>query len=685
MRRFLSFAVLPLLAVSAIARPMVLEDLFRAHRITAPAVSPDGQTVVYVVSDPLKRENKTTSSLWLVPVAGGEPRQITPTGKHDRAPHWSPDGRWIAFESDRSGSTQIWLWPMDGGEPHQLTRISTEARQPVWAPDGKSIAFVSAVFPQFSGRPPAEADRLNGELIATREKSPVKARLFTELLYRHWDAWVEDRRQHLFIQPLDGGSAAGRPRDVTPGPGDAVPTSTTFSAGDDFAFSPDGRELAYTMPPVPTRTDAWSTNHDLWAVTLGSGQRRALTSNPAADGFPRYSPDGRYLAYRAQSRPGFEADRWQLMLLDRQSGQRRSLTAAFDSSVGAFAWTADSQNLVFEAQWQASEAVFRVGLTGEPPVNLVSGFERPGTNSDASVLPDGGIVFLHSTLSAAPEIFRAGGARPPVQITHQNDALFAQIDPIQLESVTVSGAGGTPVQMWIVRPPNFDPAKKYPLVFWVHGGPQSAFDDGWSTRWNAALWAAQGYVVTLANPRGSVGFGQKFTDEISRDWGGKVYQDLLACLALIKAKPYVDSRRMAAAGASFGGYMMAWFEGHTDQFRTIVMHDGVYSFSGMYGSTDELWFEEWEHGQPWATRDYNRFSPDQFAANFQTPMLIIHNQLDFRVPIGQGEALFSVLQRKGIASEFLSFPDEGHWVLKPGNSELWHQTIFSWLAQYLTP
>ena len=680
MRQPLLFALLPLIAAAALGRPMQLEDLFRVHRVAAPQVSPDGKWVVYVVTDPIKAENKTTSSLWIVPVNGGEPRQLTQSPRHDRAPHWSADGKWIAFESDRSGSTQIWALALEGGDPRQLTTISTEASQPVWAPDGKSIAFVSAVYPQFSGRKPAEADRLNRELLETRAKSKVKARLFTELLYRHWDSWVEDRRQHLFIQPVAGGAAAGIARDVTPGPGDATPTSSTFSAGDDFAFSPDGQELAYTTPPMPTRIDAWSTNYDIWVVNLTTGAKRALTDNPAADGFPRYSPDGRYLAYRAQTRAGFEADRWQLMLLDRQSGIRRSLTASFDSSVDELVWAADSQSLVFVAQDHATENIYQVGLSGGDPTSLLTGFTRLGVNTEVSLLPGGDLVFSHSTLAAPPEIYHGTTA-----LTHHNDALLAQIDPSTLESVTASGAGGASIQMWILKPPHFDAAKKYPLVFWVHGGPQSAFDDSWSYRWNAALWAAQGYVITMANPRGSVGFGQKFTDEISRDWGGKPFEDLMACLALIKTEPYIDRARMAAAGASYGGYMMDWFEGHTDQFRTIVTHDGVYSFSGMYGSTDELWFEEWEHGLPWETKDYDQFSPDRFVASFKTPMLIIHNQLDFRVPIAQGEALFTALQRRGIASEFLSFPDEGHWVLKPANSELWHQTIFSWLARYLNP
>jgi dipeptidyl aminopeptidase/acylaminoacyl peptidase len=673
-------ALLPLVAATALGRPMQLEDLFRVHRVSAPQASPDGRWVVYVVTDPIKAENKTTSSLWMVPTGGGEARQLTHSAKHDQAPHWSADGKWIAFESDRSGSSQIWTMPLEGGEPRQLTRIATEASQPVWAPDGHSIVFVSAVYPQFSGRKPDEAERLNADRLETRAKSKVKARHFTELLYRHWDSWVEDRRQHLFIQPVSGGAPAGIARDVTPGPGDAIPTSSTFSAGDDFAFSPDGSELAYTTPPMPTRTDAWSTNYDIWVVKLATGERRAVTDNPAADGFPRYSPDGRYLAYRAQSRAGFEADRWQLMLLDRQTGIRRSLTPAFDSSVHEFVWASDSQSVAFAAQDHATENIYKVAVSGGEPVSSLSEIKRVGGNSAVSLLAGGDIIYSHSTLSAPPEIYR--GATP---LTHHNDALFAQIDASAVESVSATGADSAPIQMWIVKPPHFDPGKKYPLVFWVHGGPQSAFDDSWSYRWNAALWAAQGYVVTLANPHGSVGFGQKFTDEISRDWGGKPFDDLMACLALIKAQPYIDPARMAAAGASYGGYMMNWFEGHTDQFRTLITHDGVFSFSAMYGSTDELWFEEWEHGLPWDTQDYDRFSPDRFVANFKTPMLIIHNQLDFRVPIGQGEALFTALQRRGIASEFLSFPDEGHWVLKPANSELWHRTIFNWLERYLNP
>ncbi|HET7537672.1 MAG TPA: S9 family peptidase, partial [Candidatus Didemnitutus sp.] len=299
--------------------------------------------------------------------------------------------------------------------------------------------------------------------------------------------------------------------------------------------------------------------------------------------------------------------------------------------------------------------------------------------------PDGRyIYFARSRFTQPPEIFRfdtAGGATE--QLTHTNAALLKDIEMPAPESVTVTGAGGAPVQFWIIKPPGFDAAKKYPLVFWVHGGPQGAFMDSWSTRWNPVVWAAQGYVVTLANPRGSTGFGQQFTDEISRDWSGKVYEDLMACLAQIEKQPYIDTTRMAAAGASYGGYMMNWFEGHTDKFRCIVNHDGVYNFDSMYGTTEEVWFDEWEHGMPWATPDQEKASPHRYAANFKTPMLIIHNDLDFRVPISEGMQVFTALQRQGIPSKMLMFPDEGHWVLKPGNSELWHKTVFEWLAEYL--
>ena len=665
------------------ARPIELEDLFRLKRVSDPQISPDGTRVAYVVTEVLKEENRTNSDIWLIAAeGGGEPRKLTSSPKHDRHPRWSPDGKWIAFESARDGETQIFLLPVDGGgEARKVTTLATGAGQAVWSPDGKSLAFVSAVFPEFSTKPFKESDKLNAEKQAARDKSKVKARLFTQLLYRHWDSWVEDKRQHLFVVPIATDGTAGEPRDATPGENDAVPTSSTFSAGDEFAWSADGRELVFCAPPAVLREQAWSTNHDLWAVNLATGARTQLTTNPAADGLPRFSPDGKLLAYRAQARAGFEADKWSLWVLDRASGQRRSLTGNWDQSVSSFTWAADGKTIFIEAQEIGAEPVWSVALAGGEPQRVVTG----GVNSDVSVAANGQwIAFSQQRLTQPAEIarFRLGDAASQ-PLTRTNSELLAKLELAKPESVTVSGAGGTPVQMWIVKPPGFDAAKKYPLVFWVHGGPQSAFLDSWSTRWNVQVWAAQGYVVSMANPRGSTGFGQKFTDEISRDWGGKVYEDLMACLAHLESQPYIDRTRMAAAGASYGGYMMNWFNGHTDKFTCIVNHDGVYNFDSMYGTTEEVWFDEWEHGKPWENPDFTKFSPHRYAANFKTPTLIIHNELDFRVPIGEGQALFTTLQRKGIPSKFLSFPDEGHWVLKPQNSELWHQTIFGWLGEYL--
>ena len=669
--------------VSAQTRPMALEDLFKVKRVADPQISPDGKRIAYVVTEVLKEENRTNADIWVTAAEGNsEPRKLTSSPKRDAHPRWSPDGKWIAFESARDGEGQIFLLPVGGGEARKVTTLATGAGQAVWSPDGKSLLFVSSVFPEFSAKPFAEADKLNKEKLDVREKSKVKARTIDTLLYRHWDSWVDDKRQHLFVIPIAVDGTPGEPRNVTPGENDAVPTSSTFSAGDEFAWSPEGKEIVFSAPPLPVREQAWRTNHDVWSVNLATGERKNLTAQSlGADGLPRFSPDGKTLAYRAQARAGFEADKWDLWLVDRASGQRRNVTATWPGSVDSYVWSPDGQTIFLEGQEKGRAPLWRVAAAGGEVKRLFD----DGVNHEISVSPDGRwLAFTGQRLTMPGTItrFRLGEAAPqPLALT--NAATLAGVKFGLVDSVTVSGAGGTPVQMWIVKPPQFEAGKKYPLVFWVHGGPQSAFLDSWSARWNAQLWAAQGYVIALPNPRGSTGFGQKFTDEISRDWGGKVFEDLMACLAHLEKQPYIDTTRMAAAGASYGGYMMNWFQGHTDKFKTLVTHCGVYDFVSMYGTTEETWFDEWDHGIPWESPDFEKWSPHKHAAKFKTPNLVIHNELDFRVPIGQGLSLFTTLQRKGVPSKLLYFPDEGHWVLKPQNSERWHTTVFEWLAGYL--
>jgi len=663
-------------------RAMEIEDLFRIRRVSDPQLSPDGKNVAYVVTVIDKAENRSNSDIWIVPAAGGEARKLTDSPKQDRHPRWSPDGRSIAFESNRDGSFQIYIVNADGGGTRQLTSISTEASTALWSPDEKTMAFVSSVFPEFSDKPYRESNELNRKKQDDRDNGKVKARIITKLLYRHWDSWVDDKRQHIFVIP----SAGGDPRDITPGDRDAIPPSSTFSGGDDYAFSPDGKEIAYTATPVPVREESWSTNHDIYTVDLASGERKQITANPAADIFPRYSPDGRYIAYRAQARPGFEADRWQIILYDRSTGIRKSLTEKFDAGVNNILWSTDSRLLYFTAEDKAEEPVYCVSTGGNDVKKIIDG----EVNGDINVTGDGRtFVFTRQSMMRPVEIYTAasensvGPAGTPRSLTGVNDALFANIAYTKPEMVWFTGAKKTKVQMWIVKPPFFDAKKKYPLVFIVHGGPQGAWLNSWSYRWNPMLWAAQDYVLALPNPRGSTGFGQKFVDEISRDWGGKVYEDLMNGLTVLEKLPYINKDRMAAAGASYGGYMMNWFQGHTNKFKTLITHCGVYNFYSMYGATEETWFDEWEHGIPWVTSDFDKFSPHKYAKNFRTPNLIIHNEYDDRIPYTEGFSLFTTLQRKGIPSKLLYFPDEGHFVLKPQNSELWHKTIFEWLEEYL--
>lgn len=658
-------------------RPLELADMFKMQRISEPAVSPDGTTLVYTVTTPDVEANRNFSDLWSVPVTGGVPKQLTTDPASDRHAVWSPDGKWIAFESTRSGESQIWLMRPDGSDQKQLTTISTGASTAYWSPDGKMIAFVSDVFPENSEKPYPLADSLNRIRVNQLEKGKVKAKLLTQLFYRSWDSWVDGKRQQVFVISPEGGD----PVNVTPLQRDGVPRSTTFSVGTEFDISPDGKELAHTASPMITREEAWSTNYDIWLVPFDGTPPRRISTNAAADGSPRYSPDGKYIAYRAQSTPGFEADRWQLMLFDRATSESRSLTATFDSHVDEFVWSPDSKMLYFTAEERGNKPIWSVSLAG----NDVKKMFDNGTNGSIAVTHNS-IFFSHATAVRPAEIYSIGrDGRNLKQITKANDALFAALEIPAPEAAWFKGAGGTNVHTWIFKPPRMVSGAKYPMVYLVHGGPQGAWLNGWSYRWNPALWAAQGYVVVAPNPRGSSGFGQQFMNEISRDWSGKVFIDLMRGADFACSLPYVDSTRKAAAGASFGGYMINWFGAKTgNRFNALLSHSGIYNNVSMYGTTEELWFEEWEHGIPWEVpTDYAKSSPHTFAKDFKAPMLITHGERDYRVPVQQSMEMFTMLQRRGIPSKFLYFPDENHWILKPGNSKLWHETVFDWLREYL--
>ena len=715
MRALLGFVCLLLAAPAPAAekRPMTVEDLLAFKRVSDPQISPDGRWVVYAVGTVNLDENKITSSLWLASTDGGRVRQLTNApGKSDSQPRWSPDGSQILFTSNRSGTSQLWAISPDGGEAVQVTRLSTGASDGIWSPDGSHIAYVSAVYPEYSAKPFRESDALNKKRMEEEEKSPVKARVFTRLFFRHWDSYVEGKRQHLFVQQVayretDAPLAPGvkppwEPRDVTPGDRDAHPTSSTFSAGNDFTFSPDGRYLLFTA--VPAENEAWSTNYDICRVPIDntSPEWETLTKgNEAADGHPKFSPSGKLLAYRAQKRAGFEADKWDLMVVEcgpdgSFKGAPRPVTKDLDRSAEGFVWGPDNNTLFFTAEDQARTAIF-TAYADDAEVEMLY---REGTIGSLSIPRDGNtLAFARSSLTyparvvvlpTLPEAAKSDAGVRPKSVIDPNSLLTDAIDWPNVESVSVP-VEGAEMQMWVLKPPGFDPAKKWPLVYLVHGGPQGAWLDGWSYRWNPALWASQGYVVALPNPRGSTGFGQKFTDEISGDWGGKVYDDLMAGLAHLEKQPYIDTERMAAAGASYGGYMMNWFAVNTGKFKTLITHCGVWNFESMYATTEELWFDEWEHGgPPWGPNrhSYEKHSPHRLAANlakFRTPMLIIHNDLDFRVPVSEGIQLFTTLQRLGVPSRMINFPDEGHWVLKPKNSAYWHREVFDWLKKHVPP
>jgi dipeptidyl aminopeptidase/acylaminoacyl peptidase len=654
--------------LSAAPRPVRFEELARLERLGGFSISPDGTRIAFAVATADLEANQMRSAIWIVPASGGQARRLTAGQAKDTEPAFSPDGRTLAFLSTREKGSQIWTLGLGGGDPERATDFPTGVNSFTWSPDGRFFVIASDVFPECTDTACLE------RIAKAREDSKVLGRIADRLLYRHWVSWKDGTRTHIWKVPVAGGPAL----DLTPGDHDAPP----FSLGGEKAWdvSPDSRELVYSSNTA--KIEALSTNADLWLVPFTGGSPRNLTaSNPAFDGTPRFSPDGKWIAYRAQKRPGFESDRFRLMLYARSTGQERSLTEDFDYWVDDFRWAPDSKSLVFTAQVRGKEVLYRVDLTGKAPVPVWTG----GAVAGLAVGPHGRVYLGASTLERAAEIWSvAGDGGAPAAVTHLNDALFSELALGEISERFTPSSDGRSLQAWVVKPPFFDPQKKYPAVFFVHGGPQGAWMDGWSYRWNPEVWAAYGYVVYAANPRGSTGFGQEFVDAISGDWGGQVYDDLMRQADDLESLPYVDRGRIGAAGASYGGYMINWIAGHTQRFRALVCHDGTFDLPSANLETEELWFPYWEfRGWPWDSDLYRKWNPMLSAGNFKTPMLVITSEKDFRVPFGQGLQLFTALQVQQIPSRLLMFPDEGHWVLKPGNSRLWHNVVMDWLHRYL--
>jgi dipeptidyl aminopeptidase/acylaminoacyl peptidase len=712
LRYFLFLLFIPV-ALPSIAqkRPFIFEDMMKLKRVEEPVVSPDGKWVLFAAVDVDLAANTKTPHVWVVPLDShisqnqgdvGHPkeRMIISDQDADR-PRWSPDGKRFAFVSTKVGGSQIWIAEFDRTTGtvtarHMHTNIATEADGELWSPDGKNILFKSDVYPECDGTPAEEA-ACNAKKLEDAKNSKVKAQTFTHLLYRHWNAYKRGKRTHLFLIPAefpDSPSQPGvphdnlrrvpPPRDLTPGDYDAP----VFSLGgqDDYAFSPDGQEICYASNH--DKDEAISPNNDLFTVPVSGGAAKNITAeNKAADNTPLYSPDGKYIAYRAQARPGNESDRWRLMLYDRNMREKKNLTETFAGWAGTFIWLPDSSRIYLTSENAGISPVWAVYPATPEVKALLVGENAAGYSDDLAITNDGKVLlFTRMSVKAPNEIYAFGANLRVVAVTRLNEGVLSQISMSPLEPFWFSGAHEDKVQGFLVRPPNFDPSKKYPVKFIVHGGPEVPMGDEWSYRWNQKLFAASGYVVIWINFHGSPGYGQKFIDAINGDWGGAPFEDLMKGLDYAEQHyPFIDKDRECALGASYGGYMVNWILGHTNRFKCLVSHDGMFNTDSAWGTTEELWFNEWEFkGTPYTNREmYRKWSPHLYATNFKTPTLVVHGQLDYRLDVSEGFQLFTTLQRLGVPSQMLYFPDEGHWVLKPQNSQLWYKTVNEWVDRWI--
>ncbi len=667
--------------------PFTFEALQKIARIDDPQVSPDGKWVAFTVQTVDLNANTKPTAIYIVPVDGGAPVRLTNDGTSNTRPRWSPDSKKIYYISDRANTsgesnTQVWLLTIDGKEQRAITNIPTGADGVTVSPDGNLIIFTSDVYPAClaaNATPGVDYDAACNKANLDKDAdSKMHARVYTSLLYRHWTHYEGARRSHILIQTLN----AEKVRDLTPGNTDVPP----FSLGgpEPYAFSPDSVQIAYVAKY--DSDPATSTNTDIYLIPAAGGPAKQVTGNKGGDEGPLFSPDGKMLAFRTQTRAGYESDLWRLAVMNLQTNEIMSLTDGLDRWVETYMWSADSTRLFFTVDDHGTQPLMMIPANGGAVRTIAQG---PTSITSIQFTPgDKVLIYGEQSGSKPTEIFRAtskGGSG--IALTHLNDQILADYQLTALERITAEGPDSSKVESFIVKPPDFDPGKKYPVLFLIHGGPQGDWGESWTYRWNAQVFAAAGYVVVMPNPQGSIGYGQAFTDAVNSDWGGRAYQSIMATETAVSALPYVDANRMAAAGGSYGGYMIDWILGHTNVFKALVSHAGVYDLMSEAGTTEELWFPRWEfHGFPWENAAmYEQWSPSSFVKNFKTPTLVTHGELDYRVPIGQGQELFTALQEMNVPSKLVQFPDEGHWILKPQNSQFWYQTVIDWVDQYTKP
>ncbi len=684
-------------------RPIEFKDLMRVRRISDPDVHPDGKLVVFVESIHDHKENKVAKTIILLDLASGEERDLTPGNHKDSDPKWCPDGSRIAFNSDRSEGQQIWILPFSkGGEAYQITKGEGGASNLVWSPDGRIIAFAREVVvsPHFDGNIEGIPEKEKDQIVKAKTYGIVNEKstaiIEDELLYRHWDHWRFRKRSHLHIVDTETKEIV----DLTPGDTDVPPIS--LGGSKDIAFSPDGKEISYIMNPDPVV--AISTNNSLFTQKLKGirpeGDPVRISVSNALEMDPRYSPDGRYIAYLGGEKAGYEADRLRIKIYDRSTGKTVVLTEDLDRSPSELIWKRDGKGLLFLAPDRGYMSLYGLDLDPKRIIQYTSGIFQNNMRS----LPNDRLLISRESATSPSDLFllelndgrevdlSSGEGKPDhfdvetKRVTDHGSLFEKEIDLNSMEPFWYKGADDDPVHGFVLKPPNFQQGKKYPLLFIIHGGPQSAFFDHFHYRWNPQLFASPGYVVVQINPRGSIGYGQTFTDQISGDWGGRCYEDLMKGLDhVLENFDFIDSDRIAAAGASFGGFMINWIAGHSDRFKVLISHDGIFNQEAMSYMTEELWFDIWEHGgMPHEGHEtFLRFSPHMFVQNFKTPMLVIQGEQDFRCPVSEGVSLYTALQVMKVPSRFLYFPDEGHWVLKPANSQVWYKTILDFIKEHI--